>query len=153
MKKRYKHPLAVYVDTYSVSISTIKRWAAEGYSLDDPKKLDVEVGAQKNRPESQSSADPEKRELERRKLQLQCERLEFQNNVERGRYTANDILREHGTRVGHAARTALMRLKADAPTWAGMQADEIETRVTKLIDGICRDLSNANSKLYDGPSR
>ena len=91
---------------------------------------------------------PPKEELECRRLVAQCEKLEFQNEVEKGLYTHNDSLREQGRQIGSATRSELMRFKADCPTWEGLTAVEIERRVDALIDSICRNLNNAMGKVY-----
>ncbi len=96
--------------------------------------------------------DDDKEALECRRILAQCEKIEFQNLVERGRFTANDVIRDHGLRVGHATRTSLLRLKADAPTWEGLPAAEIEGRVSNLIELICGDLHDALGKLYGSAS-
>lgn len=90
----------------------------------------------------------DKNALECRRIALQCEKLEFQNEVERGNYTHNDLIREQGIRIGTATRAALQRLRVDAPTWSGLSASEIESRVSQLIEGICKDLYDSTSKLY-----
>jgi hypothetical protein len=90
----------------------------------------------------------QKEELECRRLVAQCEKLEFQNEVEKGLYTHNDKLREQGRRIGGATRSELMRFKADCPTWEGLTAVEIERRVDALIDLICRNLNSATERVY-----
>jgi len=89
-----------------------------------------------------------KEELECRRLVAQCEKLEFQNEVERGTYTHNDIIAEQGRRIGSATRSELLRFKADVPTWEGLKAAEMERRVSVLIDSICKTLNSALSKAY-----
>lgn len=90
----------------------------------------------------------DKEELECRRLVAQCEKLEFQNEVERGQYTHNEILLQQGRRIGSATRSELLRFKSDVPTWEGLPAAEMERRVSALIDNICRTLNNALSKVY-----
>lgn len=112
----------------SVCISELKPWLAE--NLDSL-----------NNNESKEA-------LECRRLLAQCEKLEFQNEVERGKYTHNDSIREQGARIGAATRSELLRFKADVPTWEGLSAAEMERRVDRLIDSICKNLSDQLSKVY-----
>lgn len=111
----------------SVCISELKPWMEEN---------------------AESLEENDKEALECRRILAQCEKLEYQNEVERRKYTHNDILREQGIRIGHATRTALLRLKSDAPTWEGLPADEIERRVEAQIESICADLHESIGKLY-----
>lgn len=86
--------------------------------------------------------------LECRRISLQCEKLEFQNEVERKKYTHNDLLREQGIAIGTATRSELMQLKADAPTWSGLSAPDIEARVDAILEKICANLHDSMSTLY-----
>lgn len=89
-----------------------------------------------------------KAQLECRRLLAQCEKIEHGNEVERGLYTHNDAIKADMLRIGSATRAALQTLKADAPTWEGLAAAEIERRVSERIDSICADLHDATSDLY-----
>lgn len=51
-------------------------------------------------------------------------------------------------RIGHGVRSSLQRLRADGPTWAGLEAHQIEKRVDALLDQVCADLHDAMSRLY-----
>ena len=93
----------------------------------------------------------EKSSLECRRLLAQCEKLEFQNEVERGTFTHNDLLREQGMRIGATTRSELLRFKADVPTWEGLPAAEMERRVSTMNDSICKSLNDALSKIYAKP--
>ena len=114
----------------SVCISELKPWLSE--NLD-----------QMTTEESGS-----KEALECRRLLAQCEKIEFQNEVEKGSYTHNDLLTQQGRRIGAATRSELLRFKSDVPTWEGLAAAEMERRVSALIDSICRTLNDAMSKVY-----
>jgi hypothetical protein len=113
----------------SVCISELKPWLAEN-------------------AEAVDGSGSRKEELECRRLLAQCEKLEFQNEVERGLYTHNDVIADQGRRIGAATRAELLRFKADVPTWEGLKASEMERRVSVLIDSICKTLNNALSKAY-----
>ena len=114
----------------SVCISELKPWLAEHLS----EMTDEESGS--------------KEALECRRLLAQCEKIEFQNEVEKGAYTHNDLLTQQGRRIGAATRSELLRFKSDVPTWEGLSAAEMERRVSALIDSICRTLNDAMSKVY-----
>jgi len=50
MPSKYKKPFAEYAKQYEISLTSVKRYAAKGYHLDDPATLAKEIDRQKNRP-------------------------------------------------------------------------------------------------------
>ncbi len=89
-----------------------------------------------------------KQQLELRKLRLQCERYEEDLLVARRLNTPNAQIRADMLRIGTAVKAALLILRADAPTWEGLTATEIEARVTEAIDKICANLHDQTSSIY-----
>lgn len=50
MNKKHRNALAFYAEKYRVSLSTIKRYSAAGWQLDDPQEIIARMAAQKNQP-------------------------------------------------------------------------------------------------------
>lgn len=86
--------------------------------------------------------------LECRRLLAQCKGLERKNDVEAGLYIPIDTVRADLLRIGSATRAAFSRVRAEAPTWEGLTAAQIEQRAIALEDSVCADLHDATSKLY-----
>lgn len=93
------------------------------------------------------AGDDSKEALECRRLIAQCEKLEYQNEVERGNYTHNDIVHSHGLQLGALVDSETMRFVADAPTFAGLPPDEIERRVKALREKMRAEFRRAIEKI------
>ena len=132
---------------FNVTVKSVRGWKGKGYPLDNPEKLLECVGAQQR---AGDLAPKNLTDAKLAKLNVDIEAAKFRLAVARGEYTHNDAVRDQGQRIGAATRAELMRFKADAPTWEGLNAAEIERRVTSLIDTICRNLGSSLSKVYAG---
>lgn len=133
---------------FQVTPKMIREWSDKGYPIDNPEKLLDCLRAQQ-RP---GALEPKTiTDAKLAKLLVDIEGAKFRLDVARGNYTHNDLIREQGARIGHATRSELQRIKADAPTWEGLPAAEIERRISKLINSICANLGDALSKVYRSP--
>lgn len=96
--------------------------------------------------ETLTAENPEGKEtLECRRLLAQCEKLEFQNSVERGQYIHLEEIERQARVVAATTRNEFLRIKADAPTWAGLDPAEIDRRVSRLIDAACHALHDTKN--------
>jgi len=112
----------------SVNLTELKPWLEENLdSLDD---------------------SDSKEALECRRLLAQCEKLEFQNEVEKGNYTHNSVVADQAIRAASATKSELMRFTAEVPTWEGLSAADLEKKTKALVDSVCRNLNNHLSPLY-----
>jgi hypothetical protein len=92
--------------------------------------------------------EPESKEaLECERLVIQIKRLNWAHDVERGQYTPNDELKRQGFAIASATRSELLRIKSDAPSWAGLSAPEIEVKAIALVDSIIKNLHDSLSKI------
>lgn len=107
----------------------------------------VEAWLDKNLPPEIEGLES-KETLERRRLYEQVKTIRRNREILEGKYTPNDQIRSDMLKIGAATRGELLRLKADSPTWSGLSEVEIERRVDAMIETICRNLSDATSKLY-----
>lgn len=137
----YCRTQAEYCALYGLSRSTIERYQAAGAPLDDPNALKEWASKQRSRPASLDPANINDAKL--KKLGLECERLAFRLEVDRGLFTPNEKVVEVFTRIGATVASCLDQLRADLPALLlgkdelGMA--EIIERETRKIRSILAD--------------
>ncbi len=114
---------------YAVSLSTIKSWLKRHGSavVRDPKRLQAALDGQRSGKELEPGTPLSKARL--KKLNLESERIAFENSIRRGEYRRVD-------EAGAELRAWLERLynelqlavHCEFPAWAGLTAAEIESR-------------------------
>jgi hypothetical protein len=109
-----------------VNIPVVAKWLAE------------------NPPPAGDVMDEESLKL--RKLLAQCKKLELDEAILRGEYTPNAEVVEIGVRRGAQTRAELMSLISEAPTWAGLDAANLQDRAKKFVSGALERLSNTTHK-------
>jgi hypothetical protein len=84
----------------------------------------------------------DKRTLERKKLLLQCERIAFQNDVERGRYVEKSVFVSALIQLG-SEQKALLRQKLESelpgviPGLEAGQRSEAKSFCKRVVDDVC----------------
>jgi hypothetical protein len=86
--------------------------------------------------------------LKLRKLLRQCEKLEEELAISRGKHTPNEIIKRDLFRIGAATRAAMTKLQTDVPNWEGLSAPAMQARMDERCDKICQELHDATSALY-----
>lgn len=114
---------------YQVSVSTIKSWLKRHGSavVRDPQKLQHALDGQRSGKEIEPATPLGRARL--KKLNLESERIAFENSIRRGEYRRVD-------EAGAELRAWLERLynelqlavHCEFPAWAGLTAAEIESR-------------------------
>lgn len=147
---KYKKKPAQYKSDYGVSIRQVYRWIEKGLPLDDPAAMRAHLGLQKHTaPGLTPAAVLDRKE---KKLDLECQKLEFNLSVARGQYTDNARIREDLTVIATAMRAGLMRLENDLPgQLAGLDSAAIQIKIRTATDGIMSQLSDSLSDLYPVP--
>lgn len=141
---KYKRTEKEYAEMYDCDVRSIRRYKTKGYPLDDPAKTAELIAAQKNQPgETPENINAAKL----KKLQLECERLAFKNEVERGQYTANTKIIEDLYAIGAAVGGALDKLRADLPA---LLLGKDESGMATLIE---RETRNIRAMLADQATR
>ncbi|MGB0581576.1 MAG: hypothetical protein ACPGVU_17905 [Limisphaerales bacterium] len=91
----------------------------------------------------------DKSELERRRLRLICERIDFRNAVERGEYIRmDDVARRVREIASGQYRIMRMRLENELPyRIVGLEKPEIRELCRNVVDQICRDMQELAKEL------
>lgn len=84
-----------------------------------------------------------------RKTLLECERLEFDIKVRKGKYLAADYVTRHNLELGTLLNSTLRTKLEDElpPILAGMTAPAIRLEMKKVHDEICRMMQEGSAKL------
>lgn len=87
-----------------------------------------------------TKSDSDIKNLKSREIIARCKRAEFQLDVEQGKYTANEKIRESILIVAERQKEVLyQKLRVEYPPRVeGLNAAEIEKRGVELADEICR---------------
>lgn len=190
-RPKYKRTVAEYAALYSCTDSSIKRYRAKGYPLDEPAKMAEIFAAQKSRPagvqnlvaigslesdayedsreEGEASADTvasidstggasdiftvaakiNAAKLE--KVLLECQRLAFRNEVERGLWTKNSELQPKLHTLLAETKAALRKALENElpPKCEGLNAADIQLKMREALDGVLGDLTRGTERLAD----
>jgi|GEM_PF-5953995 len=133
--RKYAKKLSEYATLYNCTVRTITRYKAQGFPLDDEKKMREILGAQKHQPTGKDDAPTEFdgtedsklpiSEIKRRRELVTWQKLAFQLDVERGKYRKNEEIIEDGYALGAAVGAALDILEANLPS-ACLGLSEVE---------------------------
>lgn len=131
---------------YGCDERTIRNWRKEGAPLGDPVAMEEWLAARHttpagSQPEGLAAAKLEKLVWEAKRVRLKYER------EKRLVVPIDEVTRDH-TRIANAIRARFNQLYADAPTWAGLEAYEIEQRVKTFGQETCQQFHDESSKLY-----
>lgn len=137
---------AAMLECSSVALKKAKKKGAPGF------RANGSVCISELRPWLESNLDQlegsdDKAALECRRLIAQCERLEFQNEIEKGKYTPNHKIESDGMALGVLVNTECMRFVVDAPTWAGLPPEEISKRAKEIHRKVLDTFRNAFQKI------
>lgn len=138
-----------YAARFNVDERTIRNWKKKGYNLDDPEKLEQQIGKQRHLPRNFEPATS-LNSARIRKTNLECEKLHFQLEVERGKYTSNDKIRDDLIKIGSATKASLLRLENELPPiLEGLTAEDMQIKIKEAVDSILGDLSKMVKKHYE----
>ncbi len=146
MKKPTRPTLKEMATATGFCVSTLQRYAAQGCDVFDSAAVKKHALGKQNPPRRADT--PEMAATRQKLLEVQIERHEHFLKVARGEVVPVEEVRRDMIRVAMAVRTALQRLEADAPSWAGLSANVMDANVRSCIDRICADLHDATSSIY-----
>ena len=72
--------------------------------------------------------------LKRRKLLAQCRKLELDESILRGEYTANATVTQIAVAWSAQVRSEFMLLISETPTWAGLDAPTLQDRAKAFVN-------------------
>lgn len=122
---------------------TLKAWQAAGAPIFDPQKL---IEWRTARELGRRPGDPELRSLEKRKIALQCKRLEFQLEAEKGTYISLAEAEREVTLMCNNVKN-LLRAKFEnelPPMLEGLTTAEIQIRCKAALDEVCAVVNDSS---------
>lgn len=149
-RTKYCHTQEQYCKDYGVSRSTIQRWQASGAPLDDPEGMKAFVAKQRSTPASMVPADL--KEAQMKKVLLECDRLTFRINTDKGDYIPKAEVIADGIAIGNAFASALDKLRADLPPIllgldeAGISA-AVERETNKIRADVAKKIKGMNGDM------
>lgn len=148
----YKKTNGEYAEEYGCTIRTITRYRAQGLPLDNPEAMREALAGQKHRPKGAPENVPEgeisQSEANRRRTIAQWKKMEFQLEVERGKYTENGKVIEGGYSIGASVGSALDKLSADLPALLlGLDESAMSASIRAETDKIRQLLADQISAL------
>lgn len=150
VRQRYAKTSAQYAADYGVTQRTITNWRKKGWPLDDPAKTNQLI--QLNEPgdadqeisEAMSLADARKK-----KLLLECERLQIKRDTERGELMLIADARDEVVKVSAAFNGAIDMLEGELPgLLEGLTATQIRNKLKPYAKQLRKLLHDPKSKLW-----
>jgi hypothetical protein len=85
--------------------------------------------------------DMDEEALKKRKLLAQCRKLELDEAILRGEFTANAMVTQIAVAWSAQVRSEFMLLISETPTWAGLDAPTLQDRAKNFVNGALSRLT------------
>lgn len=159
-KLRYKLNEAEYAEMYRVTPRQVRYWKAEGKPLDDPGALAEILNAQKNKPkgfaDKQAEENPQSQsarlgDAKLEKVILECKKLAFRLDVEKGLYTLNEDVRVKLLELLNETKAELRKAFENElpPKCEGLSAADIQTKNREGLDRVLGKLTRGTDKISE----